>query len=193
MWSGTWTPRDIRRIEEELNVYTTLCDHLRVNHLDKGLEPDDAMNRAIAAYNHFIHTVTGFSPFEVLFGMRGRRRDYRGSVVEGETILDGSSLRKVWGRVKSRVKSEKTKRVARQNTDVRDVTGKIGIGTIVCRRVGTNRSKEVLCYEGPFRVIVIREHNVFTIKSVKEPKKRRTVHIEQLKLPMRGPNNTMKF
>ncbi|XP_066904201.1 uncharacterized protein [Halyomorpha halys] len=176
-------PKSRRGIER---LHNTLSDHLRVYQLDKGLEPDDAMNRALAAYNHSIHTVTGFSTFEVLFGMRGRRRDYRGTVGEGETIHNGASLRKVWDRVKSRLEGEKTKRVTRQNTDVRDVTGKIGIGMIVYRRVGTNWGKEVQRYKVPFRVIVIMEHSVFTIESVNEPKKRRTVHIEQLKLPMKG-------
>nr|XP_014292879.1 uncharacterized protein LOC106691574 [Halyomorpha halys] len=58
-------------------LHGTLRDHLRVYQLDKGLEPDEAMIRAIAAYNHSEHTVMGFAPLEILFGLRGRKRGYR--------------------------------------------------------------------------------------------------------------------
>ncbi|XP_066905246.1 uncharacterized protein [Halyomorpha halys] len=56
-------------------LHSTLSNQLWVYHADKGLEPDEAMVRAIAAYNHSIHATTGFSPFEVLFGLQGRRRN----------------------------------------------------------------------------------------------------------------------
>lgn len=69
---------------------------------------------------------------------------------------------------------------------VRDVFGALKIGTIVYRRKSTNRGKELARYEGPFRVVAIREHNIVSIESISEPKKRRTVHIEQLKLPSPG-------
>ncbi|XP_066908911.1 uncharacterized protein [Halyomorpha halys] len=59
----------------------------------------------------------------------------------------------------------------------------IKIGTVVYRRLGSNRSKQSRRYEGPFRVITIREHNVVTIESVQEPRKRRKVHVEQLRFP----------
>ncbi|XP_066902796.1 uncharacterized protein [Halyomorpha halys] len=58
-------------------LHGTLSDHLRLYQVDQGLEPDVAMPKVIGAYNHSIHTVTGFSPFEILFGLRGHRRTIR--------------------------------------------------------------------------------------------------------------------
>nr|XP_014293225.1 uncharacterized protein LOC106691842 [Halyomorpha halys] len=58
-------------------LHRTLSDDKWVYQLEKGLEPDEAMERAITAYNHSIHSVTGFSPFEIIFGLRGRRRNYQ--------------------------------------------------------------------------------------------------------------------
>ncbi|XP_066902093.1 uncharacterized protein [Halyomorpha halys] len=76
-------------------LHGTLSDHLRVYQLDKGQEPDGAMIRAIAAYNHSVHTVTGFAPFGILFGLRGRNRNYRNTVIDGEEIFgNGIPLRK---------------------------------------------------------------------------------------------------
>ncbi|XP_066907305.1 uncharacterized protein [Halyomorpha halys] len=39
-------------------LYGTLSDHLRLYQADQGLEADVAMPKAIAAYNHSVHTVT---------------------------------------------------------------------------------------------------------------------------------------
>ena len=91
--------------------------------------------------------------------------------------------RKIWARVRDKIVKEKRKRVTRHNLSVRNLMGNLKIGTVVYRKVGTNRGKELQRYEGPFRVVTIREHNIVTIESLKEPKKRRTVHVEQLKLP----------
>ncbi|XP_014293881.1 uncharacterized protein [Halyomorpha halys] len=124
-------------------LHGTLSDHLRVYQLDKGLEPDEAMIRAIAAYNHSVHMVTGFAPFEILFGLRGRKRDYRNTVINGEEIVgNGMALKKTWDKVRDRIEKEEAKRVVRHNEGVRDIVGKIGIGTVVYHRVTSNRGKE---------------------------------------------------
>ncbi|XP_066900960.1 uncharacterized protein [Halyomorpha halys] len=47
-------------------LHSTLSDHLRIYKIEKGLELNVAMCKGIAAYNHSIHSVTGFSPFEIL-------------------------------------------------------------------------------------------------------------------------------
>lgn len=168
-------------------LHSTLSDHLRVYHVEHGLEPDAAMPRAVAAYNHSIHSSTGFSPFEILFGLRERRRDISGTVVNAEIpehlVNNRIKLGRLWEKARGRIEAEKSRRVARHNVNVKDAMGKLKIGTVVYRRLGSNRGKETIRYEGPFRVVVIREHNVVTIESLREPKKRRTVHIEQLGLP----------
>lgn len=51
----------------------------------------------------------------------------------------------------------------------------IKIETIVYRKLGYNREKELMLNEGPFRKGTIQEHNIVTIGSMMEPKKRRTV------------------
>ncbi|XP_066901550.1 uncharacterized protein [Halyomorpha halys] len=166
------------------SLHSALSDHLRVYQLEKGLERDEAMERAIAAYNHSIHSVTGFSPFEIIFGLSGRRRNYHDTATEESNIaVNCMARRKIWARVRDKIVKEKRKRVARHNLSVRNLIGNLKIGTVVHRKVGTNRGKEMQRYEGPFRVVTIREHNIVTIEGLKEPKKRRTVHLEQLKLP----------
>lgn len=66
----------------------------------------------------------------------------------------------------------------------------IWIETVVCCKVGSNRSKEMVRYEGPFNVVVIRDHNIVTIQSIRESTKRRMVHIQQLKFPIMNPDQT---
>nr|XP_024216664.1 uncharacterized protein LOC112210739 [Halyomorpha halys] len=91
-------------------LHSTLSDHLRVYQLEKGLEPDEAMERAIAAYNHSIHSVTGFSPFEIIFGLRGRRRNYHDTATEESNIaVNCMQQRKIWARVRDKIGKEKRK------------------------------------------------------------------------------------
>ncbi|XP_066908333.1 uncharacterized protein [Halyomorpha halys] len=78
-------------------LHGTLSDHHCLFQIDKGLEPDVAMPKAIATYNHSVHTVTGFSPFETLFGLRGHRQDYKGTAVDSEEIHNiHVARRKLW-------------------------------------------------------------------------------------------------
>lgn len=172
-------------------LHSTLGDHLRVYHVDKGLEPHVAMPRAITAYNHSIHSATGFSPFEMLFGLRGRQRDPTATMVDEETadtlLNNRLELTEIWKKAHRKITKEKSKRVARENMAVRDRLDDIRIGSVVYRKLGSNRGKEIERYEGPFRVVGIREHNIVMIQSIKEPRKRRNVHIEQLKIPVGVP------
>lgn len=172
-------------------LHSTLGDHLRVYHVDKGLEPGVAMPKAITAYNHTIHMATGFSPFEMLFGLRGRQRDTSATVVDediAEVLINNRlGLNGVWNKARRKIEKEKGRRVARENMGIRDRMEDIKIGVIVYRKRGSNRGKEIERYEGPFKVVGIREHNIVTIQSVSDPRKRRTVHIEQLKIPVGEP------
>ncbi|XP_066908340.1 uncharacterized protein [Halyomorpha halys] len=54
-------------------LHGTLSDHLRLYQADQGLEPDVAMPKAIAAYNHSVHSVTGFRRFRCFCGLCGIR------------------------------------------------------------------------------------------------------------------------
>nr|XP_014276505.1 uncharacterized protein LOC106680963 [Halyomorpha halys] len=75
-------------------LHSTLSDHLWVYHADNGLEPDEAIVRAIAAYNHSIRTTTGFSPFEVLFGLQERSRNFMATAeADGEIVNHGIVIR----------------------------------------------------------------------------------------------------
>ncbi|XP_066908440.1 uncharacterized protein [Halyomorpha halys] len=52
-------------------LHGTVSDHLHLYQIDNGLEPDVAMPKAIMTYNHSVHTIMGFSLFEILFRLRG--------------------------------------------------------------------------------------------------------------------------
>ncbi|XP_014294263.1 uncharacterized protein [Halyomorpha halys] len=164
-------------------LHSTRSDHLWVYQVDKCLEPDEVMTKAITAYYHSIYTVTGFALFEILFGIRARRRDHRGATTEeGEILNNGQALRTIWTKVKGRIEREKSKRMARHNLNITDMTEAIKIGMIFYRKLNSNREEEVQCYEGPFRITEMRENNIVTIERLTQPRKRRTVHIEQLTL-----------
>nr|XP_024218674.1 uncharacterized protein LOC112211370 [Halyomorpha halys] len=77
--SAIWEEMRALRVEWHLNMpghskgrggierlHSILGDHLRVYQLDKGLEPHEAMTKAVVAYNHSIHAITGFLPFKIL-------------------------------------------------------------------------------------------------------------------------------
>lgn len=80
---NTWhlnTPRHPKGRESIERLHSTLSDHLREYQGELGLEIDIAMRKAVAAYDHSNHSITGFSPVEVLF-------------VGNMTGLDGDCIR----------------------------------------------------------------------------------------------------
>lgn len=82
----------------------------------------------------------------------------------------------LWEKVRDKIEIAKHRRVFKENFRVKDLMGDIKIGSIVYLNLCYNRGKELLRYEGPYRVVIIREHNIVKIEGLKEPK-RRTVHI----------------
>ena len=45
--------------------HNTLTEHLHLLQLSKGLTGEEALTRAVIAYNHSVHSATGKTPFEV--------------------------------------------------------------------------------------------------------------------------------
>lgn len=75
--------------------------------------------RLLLTITPYTHTVTGISPFKVLFGSREQQRDHGGTAADEETtkkfFCNRMELGKVWGKVREKIKREKSKRVALEN------------------------------------------------------------------------------
>lgn len=111
--------------------------------MEKGLGPDIVMRKVLAVYNHSVHSVTGFTLFEVLFGFHGRQRDYGDSAANkeltGRIKNNNIELGKLWESIHWIIGGEKRRRGAQENLKVKDLTGEIKIGTIVYRQLSSNR------------------------------------------------------
>lgn len=54
-------------------LHSTLAELIRIQHITDRDEPINRMKYAIIAYNNTIHSVTGFTPFELLYGHTSSR------------------------------------------------------------------------------------------------------------------------
>lgn len=182
------TPHHIKGRGAVERLHSTLGEHLRLLKLGRNLDPYDAMPRAIIAYNNTIHAATGLSPVEIVFGQR--RRD-RGDLITvnsqglGEELrMERVKRRETWAKVREKLVKEKHSRVDRANNRAMVYKkGPLPLGTIVYRRLRTARTKSAARYEGPYKIITIRENNLFTIKDIQYPFRSRTVHLEELRIP----------
>ena len=169
-------------------LHNTLAEHPRLFKLGRNLDPFDAMPRAVIAYYNTIHAATGLSPVEIVFGQR--RRD-RGDLITTnnnklwEALYQSRVERQTsWKKIREKLIREKQTRVDRANNrSVVYSNGPLTLGTTVYRRLRTARNKTAARYEGPYKIITIRENNLFTIRDVKYPFKSRTVHLEELRVP----------
>lgn len=187
----TWrlnTPHHIKGRGAVERLHNTLGEHLRLFRLGRNLTPYDAMPRAVIAYNNTIHAATGLSPVEIVFGQKHRDRGdlltVNNHALQMSLYADRTKRQQTWGKIREKLIREKQTRVNKANERVvKYKRGPLSLGTVVYRRLRTARNKTAARYEGPYKIITIREHNLFTIRDMNHPFRSRTVHLEELRVP----------
>ena len=137
--------------------HNTLTEHLHLLEAGRGLIGEAAMVRAVLAYNHSIHSVTGETPVEL--GNGGESEEARENVVK-----------------------EKGNRISKFNEErAEQVDEKFKLGDIVflknlCKRLKTDRR-----FVGPFRIIKILPRQRVWIQQVQQPASIRLANIKEIK------------
>lgn len=169
-------------------LHNTLGEHLRLFQLHRGLGAHAAMPRAVLAYNNTIHSATGFTPVEVVFGHPLRNR---GDILttafmhlRDAVLHKRKQLANISAKTHSKLLKEKLSRANRICLAVPDGSHKVKLGMTVYRQPPSSRRKGDRRYEGPFRVIALREHNIISIQELTGAQRVKHTHIRHLRIPL---------
>jgi transposase InsO family protein len=137
--------------------HNTLTEHIHLLEAGRGIVGEAAIVRAVVAYNHSIHSVTGQTPIELVNG-------------------EGSE------EVRENVQKEKQERVKKFNEREADKTDEMfKVGDVVflknlCKRLKTDRR-----FVGPFRIIKVLSRQRVWIQQVQNPSRISLAHIKEIK------------
>lgn len=163
-------------------LHNTLTEHINLIRKEQGLETKQAMTRAVLAYNHSIHTATGYSPIEIVFGEnRGFIRTEMNSKIDRYVRQKKGNLEKISKVVRDRLEREKERRANRVNVRADNVMEGVSVGDIVYRKNFYKRRKGDFRYTGPYKVEKILDRNKIMLSSTTRPGKKLVTHINEVK------------
>ena len=174
--------------------HSTLIEHLRIlKEKDKNKPVSDLMPYAIIAYNSTVHSVTKYTPHELVLGHTNSRdpldlipttfySDYVSSHKDKVDAVYENVTTKT-DNAKERVLA-KTNKKGEENPDFK-------LNQKVYKKL-SQRNKNKPKFSGPYIITEILEHNRVKIKNVKNPNKTEITHIKELKKPLvtDGPSST---
>lgn len=167
--------------------HSTLIEHLRIL---KELYPQetDLTNYAILGYNNSIHTSTGFTPFEIVFGHTNARnpdeifhpKEFFTDYVQNHK----DKVTHMYDKIKEKIQTQKEKIVAKLNVSG-DNSDEFKLGQKVFKKKLFTRNKKDNKFVGPYIVKKLLEHNKVEIQKIagKNKNKSEIVHIKELKKP----------
>lgn len=151
-------------------VHSTIGEHLNLLELGRGITGPEAVLRAVLAYNHSIHSVTGKMPIELI---RAWNRENPEAPIEQELEVIGT-----------REGEKKEMRVQRANVEGRGkVPSRLGVGKQVYIKNLVKRGKNDPKYLGPYIVKEVLSRNRLKLERVGESRgKYRIRHINEVRL-----------
>lgn len=155
-------------------VHGTLGEHLNLLELGRGITGPEAVLRAVLAYNHSIHSVTGKMPIEL---MREWKRENREVPINQELEVIGA-----------REGNKKEMRVQRVNEKKRGkVPSRLGVGRKVYIKNLVKRAKDDPKYLGPYIIRETLSRNRLKLERVGETRGRYIVrHVNEVKLHVKS-------
>ena len=150
-------------------VHSTITEHLHLLEVGKGIVGSEAVHRAVVAYNHSIHSVTGKMPIEL---MREWQR-------EEEEVLIEQELEKI----KDREMERKRSIVQNVNEKKKDkVPRQMVIGKQVYLKNLVKRKKTDTRYVGPYVVKEILSRNRLRLGRVTGTRNRDIIrHVDEVR------------
>jgi transposase InsO family protein len=137
--------------------HSTLTEHLHLLEVGRSLRGEEAIDRAVLAYNHSIHSTSGETPIEG---------------VNGENT----------GEVRERIVKKKETRTRRFNENrAEDMEERVKVGDIIFTKNSCKRRKTDKRFLGPFRVIRLLPRKKVELQKVGEPSRKITAHLKEVK------------
>ena len=145
-------------------AHNTITEHLHLLKLSKNLEADEALPRAIIAYNNSIHSSTRYTPLELALA------------IDGDTLNRRRETTK-------RILKEKQLRINRWNKKNAEELGRMArVGSTVYKKNFYKRRKGDIRFVGPYVIRRRLRHNRVLIERCNAPRGRKEIlHIDDLK------------
>ncbi|XP_039290845.1 uncharacterized protein LOC120352759 [Nilaparvata lugens] len=147
-------------------LHSTLTEHLHLLEVDRNICGEEAMARAILAYNSSIHSSTNFSPFELVEHPEEHRE------------------------VERKIMNEKVRRTKKYNLEVAEDMNKIKVGDIIFKKNHHKRTKSDHRFVGPYEVIYLLLRNRVEVKKQHNNGRARheIVHLSEIRRSKRNYN-----
>lgn len=166
--------------------HSTLIEHLRIlKSKDKDKSLNELMTFAIIAYNSTTHTVTKFTPFELVFGHTNSRDplDLISNTFYSEYMnTHKTKINDMYNQVVQKTDEQKEKVISKTN-----IKGNENLEFKVNQKVYkklSERSKSKSKFSGPYIIKELLEHNKVKIANANKPSKTEVIHIKELKKPL---------
>lgn len=170
--------------------HSTLIEHLtileEIYHLGT-----DLVHYAVLGYNSSIHSATGFTPFELVFGHTNSRNPdeiFTPKELFTEYVQSHKEkVNRVYDNVQRKLSEQKEKIIARANTEG-NTSKEFQSNQIVYKKKLFTRNKKHNKFIGPFIITRLLNHNKVEIRNSKG--KLEIVHIKKLRKPplLQGEN-----
>lgn len=165
--------------------HSTIIEHLRILK-EIYRNEDNLMNYALIAYNSSIHSVTGFTPFELTFGHTFSRNP--NEIFESNTFYTEYAenhkerLKHVYNKVKEKVQAKKDRVINKHNSQG-DSSTEFCVGQTVYKKNPNCRNKKNNKFLGPYKIKSLLERNRVEIINLENQNKKEVVHIQELRKP----------
>ncbi|XP_066261279.1 uncharacterized protein [Euwallacea similis] len=180
------TPKHYESNSPVERFHSTLIEHLRILKQKDNVKPiNELISYAIIAYNSTVHSVTKFTPHEIVLGHTNSRDPLDLIATTFHSDYVSSHKNKVdamYETIGEKTDQNKEKILARRN-----VKGNEAFDFKLNQKVYKNlnlRNKNHPRFSDPYVIIEKLNHNKVKIKSVKSPFKIEIVHVKELKKPL---------
>lgn len=169
-------------------LHSTLAEMIRIQRITDKEEPTNLMKYAIIAYNNTIHSATGFTPFELLFGHTKSRNPlelhfpkefYQEYVNKHKQIMDN-----VHKLVNSKLANEKQAVIEKSNRNTETAPFKVGDKVYKQIAKTARSSKLEPRYIGPYTIVRIHPEQMAEIVGKHVNAKTVRVHFRMLRRPV---------
>lgn len=165
-------------------LHSTLIEHLRILQTEHPND-DNLMQYAILGYNNTIHSVTGFTPFELTFGHSSLRDNVELFLQKNfyqKYVNDHKEKTNVmYDNLEKKLKETKIKIVDKINLHG-DVQNTFKLGQEVFKINNRTRNKKENKFIGPYTITLLLPNNKAEIVSHKNQKSE-IIHLKELRTP----------
>lgn len=168
-------------------LHSTLAEMIRIQRITDKSEPTNLMKYAIMTYNNTIHSATGFTPFELLFGHTSSRNPLELHFLKEFYQEYANKHKQIMENVQKLVTTKMTENkrtvIERSNKNTEEPNFKVGDKVYKQVAKGARSNKLEPKYIGPYTIVRIHPEQIAEIVGKHVNSKTIRVHFRMLRRP----------